>query len=192
MLAHGLPGSGFMITARLIRRAAAIAVAATIVVLGACSGAGNILRGIGGGPAATEEQVVAMLNFDAYVNNNFIRRQKLLASCENLRTFYNQVERSIQSELPDSSRYVVAIVAAQRTNLQSVTASRSWPKKGKVEASYRIAKGHTDSVDVSLWRSQSARRPATWRVARKGPVGLKLDALGKKALTVTCTRSAAE
>ena len=166
--------------------------AVTAVVLGACSGATNIFHGvIDDRPPATEAQVVAMLNFDPYVNDSYIRRQRLLASCENLRTFYNQVERSIRADLPDTSRYVVDIIAAQRTNLQSVTASRSWPKKGKVEASYRIAKNHTDSVEVSLWSSQTDKRPATWRLPRKGPVGLKLDALGKKALTVTCTRPAA-
>ena len=162
--------------------------AISIAAIGACSGA-NIFRGLVG-PPATEEQVVSMLNFDSYVSTNYIRRQRLLASCENLRTFYNQVERSIRAELPDTSRYAVDIIAAQRTNLQSVTASRSWPKKGKVEASYRIAKGRTDSVEVSLWRSQTDRNPATWRVARKGTVGLKLDALGKRALAVTCTRAA--
>jgi len=135
--------------------------AVTAVVLGACSGATNIFHGvIDDRPPATEAQVVAMLNFDPYVNVSYIRRQRLLASCENLRTFYNQVERS-------------------------------WPKKGKVEASYRIAKNHTDSVEVSLWSSQTDKHPATWRLPRKGPVGLKLDALGKKALTVTCTRPAA-
>ena len=159
------------------------------VMLGACSGATNFFNGvIDDRPPATEAQVVGMLNFDAYVNDSYIRRQRLLASCENLRTFYNQVERSIRADLPDTSRYVVDIVAAQRTNLQSVTASRSWPKKGKVEASYRVAKGRTDSVEVSLWSSQTDKRPATWLVPRKGPVGLKLDALGKKALAVTCTR----
>jgi hypothetical protein len=161
--------------------------AVSIAALGACSG-GSIFRGLGGGPAATDEQVVAMLNFDAYVTNNYIRRQRLLASCENLRTFYNQVERSIRAELPDTSRYAVDIVAAQRSNLQSVTASRSWPKKGKIEASYRIAKDRTDSVEVSLWRSQTDKNPATWRLPRKGPVGQKLDALGKRALAVSCTR----
>ncbi len=184
-MAHGLPERSLMTpNARLVLALTAVA------LLGACSGAKNIFRGATGGPAATEEQVVAMLNFDSYVNDNFIRRQKLLASCQNLRTFYNQVERSVNSELPDSSRYVVDIVATQRTNLQSVTASRSWPKKGKVEASFRVAKDRTDSVEVSLWQSQSDTRPATWRVARKGPVGVKLDALGKKALSVTCTRGA--
>ena len=70
--------------------------AISIAALGACSGA-NIFRGLGGGPAATEEQVVSMLNFDSYVTANYIRRQRLLASCENLRTFYNQVERSIHA-----------------------------------------------------------------------------------------------
>ena len=162
--------------------------AATAAMLGACAGATNFFNGVVDLPPATEAQVVAMLNFDPYVNDSYIRRQKLLASCENLRTFYNQVERSIRADLPDTSRYVVDIIAAQRTNLQSVTASRSWPKKGKVEASYRIAKEHTDSVEISLWSSQTDKRPSTWRVARKGPVGLKLDALGKKALAVTCTR----
>src|SRR5688500_10893148 len=116
--------------------------AISIAALGACSGA-NIFRGLGGGPAATEEQVVAMLNFDSYVTANYIRRQRLLASCENLRTFYNQVERSIRADLPDTSRYAVDIVAAQRTRLQSVTVSRSWAKKGKVEASFRkIGRAH--------------------------------------------------
>lgn len=164
-------------------------VAVTVAMLGACSGA-NIFRGLAGGPAATEDQVVAMLNFDSYVTDSYVRQQRLLASCENLRTFYNQVERSIRAELPDTSRYAVDIIAAQRTRLQSVTASRSWPKKGKVEASYRIAKGRTDSVEVSLWRSQTDKNPATWRLARTGPVGVKLDALGKRALAVTCTRRA--
>lgn len=167
-------------------------VASAVSLLGACSGAKNIFSGAPAGPAATEEQVVAMLNFDSYVNDNYIRRQKLLASCQNLRTFYNQVERSVNSELPDSSRYVVDIVATQRTNLQSVTASRSYPKKGKVEASFRIAKDRTDSVEVTLWRSQKDTKPAVWRVSRKGLVGRKLDALGKKALSVTCTRSSAD
>ena len=166
--------------------------AVTAVTLGACAGATNVFHGIiDDDPPATEAQVVAMLNFDSYVNDSYIRRQKLLASCENLRTFYNQVERSIRADLPDTSRYVVDITAAQRTNLQAVTASRSWPKKGKVEAGYRVAKGRTDSVEVSLWSSQTDKRPATWRLARKGPVGLKLDALGKKALAVTCTRAPA-
>ena len=163
--------------------AAAVAVAA-----GACSG-GNIFRGIGGGPAATEAQVVAMLNFDAYVTDNYVRRQRLLASCENLRTFYNQVERSVNAQLPDTSRYVVDIIATNRTNLQSVTASRSWPTKGKIEASYRIAKDRTDSVEVTLWSSQNDKRPAKWKLARKSQVGLKLDALGKRALGVTCRRA---
>ena len=165
--------------------------AGVAVALGACSGA-NFLRGIGGGPAATEDQVVAMLNFDAYVTDNYVRRQRLLASCENLRTFYNQVERSVNAQLPDTSRYVVDIIATQRTNLQSVTASRSWPLKGKVEASYRIAKDRTDSVEVTLWSSQTDKRPAKWRLPRKGKVGLKLDALGKRALSVTCTRGTAD
>jgi hypothetical protein len=171
------------------RRALALA---TIVVLGACSGASRIFHGvIDDGPPATEAQVVAMLNFDAYVTDSYIRRQRLLASCENLRTFYNQVERSIRAELPDTSRYAVDIVAPRRTSLQSVTVSRSWPRKGKVEASYRVAKDRTDSVEVSLWSSPNDRSPATWRLPRTGPVGVKLDALGKRALAVTCTRPTA-
>jgi hypothetical protein len=187
VLAHRLP-DGDLMTIHSRRALATVALA----LLGACSGATNIFRGATGGPAATEAQVVAMLNFDSYVNDNYIRRQKLLASCENLRTFYNQVERSIRADLPDTSRYVVDIIAIQRTNLQTVTASRSWPKKGKVEASFRVAKDRTDSVEVSLWSSQTDKHPSTWRVARKGPVGLKLDALGKKALAVTCTRGAGD
>ena len=184
-LAHGLPRSSLM-------RYHARVVTAIVVVaaLSACTRATRIFHGvIDDGPPATEAQVVAMLNFDAYVNDSYVRRQKLLASCENLRTFYNQVERSIRADLPDTSRYVVDITAAQRTNLQSVTASRSWPKKGRIEASYHIAKGRTDSVEVTLWESQKDTRPATWRLPRKGPVGLKLDALGKRALAVTCTRA---
>jgi hypothetical protein len=164
--------------------------AVTVATLAACSGASRIFHGvIDDTPPATEAQVVAMLNFDSYVTDNYVRRQRLLASCENLRTFYNQVERSIRADLPDTSRYAVDIIATQRTNLQSVTASRSWPKKGRIEASYRIAKGRTDSVEVTLWQSQKDTRPATWRLPRKSPVGLKLDALGKRALAVTCTRA---
>ena len=98
----------------------------------------------------------------------------------------------MNAQLPDTSRYVVDIIATQRTNLQSVTASRSWPLKGKVEASYRIAKDRTDSVEVTLWSSQTDKRPAKWRLPRKGKVGLKLDALGKRALSVTCTRGTAD
>src|SRR5687768_2375513 len=188
-VAHRLPESTLM--TQHARRAVAVA-AVTVLVLGACSGASRIFHGvIDDGPAATEAQVVAMLNFDAYVTDSYIRRQKLLASCENLRTFYNQVERSIRADLPDTSRYAVDIVAAQRTRLQSVTVSRSWAKKGKIEASYRIAKDRTDSVEVSLWSSPNDRSPATWRLPRKGPVGVKLDALGKRALAVTCTRTTA-
>lgn len=153
----------------------------------ACSG--NKFLGVPRGPAATEEQVVSMLGFDSYVNDNFLRRQRVgTMSCENHRTFYEQVERSIRADLPDTTRFVVDIVAAKRTDLQMVSASRSWPKAGRVQASYRIAKNHTDSVEVKLWRSQSDKSPAQWYVARKGPVGLKLDALGKRALAVTCTR----
>ena len=184
VVAHRLPGNTLMTTHT--RR---ILIAVIAVVLTACSRVTQVFNGVVDGPAATEAQVVAMLNFDPYVTDSYIRRQKLLASCENLRTFYNQVERSIRADLPDTSRFVVDIVAAQRTSLQSVTASRSWPKKGRVEASFRIAKDHTDSVEVSLWSSPTDRRPATWRVPRKGPVGLKLDALGKRALAVTCTRT---
>jgi hypothetical protein len=184
-VAHRLPERTLMTPN--VRRAVVLV---TILVLGACSGASKIFHGvIDDGPPATEAQVVAMLNFDAYVTDSYIRRQKLLASCENLRTFYNQVERSIHADLPDTSRYAVNIVAAQRTRLQSVTVSRSWARKGKIEASYRVAKDRTDSVEVSLWSSPNDRSPATWRLPRKGPVGLKLDALGKRALAVTCTRS---
>ena len=155
--------------------------------LGACSG--NKFLGVDRGPAATEAQVVSMLGFDSYVNDNFLRRQRVgTMSCENHRTFYNQIERSIRAQLPDTTSFVVDIVAAQRTNLQVVTASRNWPRAGRVQASYRVAKNHTDSVEVKLWRSQDDKRPAQWYVARKGPVGVKLDALGKRALAVTCTR----
>jgi hypothetical protein len=158
-----------------------------VCALGACSG--NKFLGISTGPAATEAQVVSMLGFDSYVNDSYLRRQRAgTMSCENHRTFYNQVERSVRAQLPDTTRFVVDIVATQRTNLQMVSASRSWPREGKVQATYRVAKNHTDSVEVKLWRSQGDDDPATWRVPRKGPVGLKLDALGKRALAVTCTR----
>ena len=162
--------------------------ATTIVIaLGACSG--NKFLGVERGPAATEAQVVSMLGFDSYVNDNYLRRQRTgTMSCENHRTFYNQVERSIRAALPDTTRFVVDIVATQRTNLQMVSASRSWPNAGKVQATYRVAKNHTDSVEVKLWRSQSDEDPARWLLPRKGPVGLKLDALGKRALAVSCTR----
>jgi len=166
------------------RLALAVALAST---LGACSG--NKFLGIPAGPAATETQVVSMLGFDQYVNDNFLRRQRVgTMSCENHRTFYQQVERSIRAQLPDTTRFVVDIVAARRTDLQMVKASRNWPRAGRVEATYRVAKNHTDSVEIRLWSSQSDKDPAEWRVPRKGPVGLKLDALGKRALTVTCTR----
>jgi hypothetical protein len=157
-----------------------------VAALGACSG-GKFL-GLALAPAATDEQVVSMLGFDAYVNTSYLRRQRLSASCENYRTFYNQVERSIRSNLPDSSRFVVDIVAARRTNLQMVKAGRSWPDKGRIEAMYRVAKDRTDSVEVRLWRSQDDRSPAEWRLPRDGPVGTKLDALGKRALAVSCPR----
>ena len=160
---------------------------ALVGVLGACSG--NKLLGMDRGPAATEAQVVSMLGFDSYVNESYLRRQRAgTMSCENHRTFYNQVERSIRADLPDTTRFVVDIVATQRTNLQMVSASRSWPRAGKVQATFRVAKNHTDSVEVKLWRSQSDRNPAQWYLPRKGTVGLKLDALGKRALAVTCTR----
>ena len=167
---------------------ARFALAAAIpAALGACSG--NKFLGVDRGPAATEAQVVSMLGFDSYVNDSYLRRQRVgTMSCENHRTFYNQVERSIRADLPDTTRFVVDIVAAQRTNLQVVTASRNWPKAGRVQASYRVAKNHTDSVEIKLWRSQNDKSPAQWYVPRKGPVGLKLDALGKRALAVTCTR----
>lgn len=155
--------------------------------LGACSG-GSFLNP--GGPAASEEQVVAMLGFDSYVNTDYLRRQRLSGSCENYRTFYNQVERSIRSNLPDSSRFVVDIVAAQRTNLQMVKAGRSWPDKGRIEAVFRVAKDRTDSVEVTLWRSQNDRSPAEWKLPRSSAVGTKLDALGKRALAVSCARGA--
>jgi hypothetical protein len=169
-----------------------IAAAAVLAALAACSG--NRFLGMGSGPAASEEQVVGMLGFDSYVNDSYLRRQRLLASCENYRTFYNQVERSIRADLPDTSRFVVDIVAVRRNSLQSVSATRSWPRAGRVQATYKLAtKGHSpDSVEVKLWRNQNDRSPAQWYVARKGPVGAKLDALGKRALAVTCTRSAAD
>ena len=155
--------------------------------LGACSG--NKFLGMDSGPAATEAQVVSMLGFDAYVNDSFLRRQRTgTFSCESHRTFYDQVERSIGAQLPDTTRIVVDIVAAKRTNLQMVSASRNFPRAGRVQATYRVAKNHTDSVEVKLWRSQNDKSPARWHVPRKGPVGLKLDALGKRALKVTCTR----
>ena len=160
---------------------------AVVSALGACSG--NKFLGISSGPAATEAQVVSMLGFDSYVNDSYLRRQRAgTMSCENHRTFYNQVERSIRAQLPDTTRFVVDIVATRRTNLQMVSATRDWAREGRVQATYRVAKNHTDSVEVKLWRSQDDDDPATWRVPRKGPVGLKLDALGKRALAVTCTR----
>ena len=160
---------------------------AIVCALGACSG--NKFLGMSTGPAATEAQVVSMLGFDSYVNESYLRRQRAgTMSCENHRTFYNQVERSIRADLPDTTRFVVDIVATQRTNLQMVSASRNWPNAGKVQATFRVAKNHTDSVEVKLWRSQGDRDPATWRLPRKGAVGTKLDALGKRALAVTCTR----
>ena len=163
-----------------------------IATLAACSG--NRILGMGGGPPATEEQVVSMLAFDSYVNDSYLRRQKLMASCENFRTFYNQVERSVRADLPDTSRFVVDIVAARRSALQVVSASRSWPRKGRVQATYRTAtKGHSpDSVEIKLWRTQSDKSPAQWFVPRKGPLGIKLDALGKRALAVTCSRTIIE
>ena len=182
MLAHRLPLRARMTTTSRVALATAIA-----CVLGACSG--NKFLAMDRGPAATEAQVVSMLGFDAYVNESYLRRQRAgTMSCENHRTFYNQVERSIRAELPDTTRFVVDIVATQRTNLQMVSASRSWPRAGKVQATYRVAKNHTDSVEVKLWRSQTDKDPARWYLPRKGVVGTKLDALGKRALAVTCTR----
>ena len=182
MLAHRLPLVAAMNT--ITRLALPTMV---VCALGACSG--NKFLGVSTGPAATEAQVVSMLGFDSYVNESYVRRQRPgTASCENHRTFYNQVERSIRADLPDTTRFVVDIVATQRTNLQMVSASRSWPRAGKVQATYRVAKNHTDSVEVKLWRTQGDKDPATWRLARKGAVGTKLDALGKRALAVTCTR----
>ena len=132
---------------------------------------------------------MSMLEFDPYVNNSYLRRQRLgTMSCENHRTFYDQVERSVRAGLPDTTSFVVDIVAQKRTNLQMVSASRSWPQAGRVQATYRVAKNHSDSVEVKLWRSQADRNPAVWRVPRTGPLGQKLDALGKRTLAVTCTR----
>lgn len=157
------------------------------VVIGACSG--NKFLAVDRGPAATEAQVVSMLGFDSYVNDSYLRRQRAgTTSCENHRTFYEQVERSIRADLPDTTRFVVDIVAAKGTSLQMVSASRNWPRAGRVQATWRVAKAHTDSVEVRLWRSQGDKKPAEWHVPRKGAVGIKLDALGKRALAVTCTR----
>ena len=168
----------------ILRCAIAGAVATAV---GGCSG--NKFLGMERGPAASEAQVVSMLGFDSYVNESYLRRQRAgTMSCENHRTFYNQIERSIRADLPDTTRFVVDIVATQRTNLQMVSASRSWPRAGKVQATFRVAKNHPDSVEVKLWRSQTDKNPAQWYLPRKGTVGLKLDALGKRALAVSCTR----
>jgi hypothetical protein len=132
-----------------------------------------------------------MLSFEAYVNDSFLRRQRT-ASCENLRTFYDQVERSIRADLPDTSSYVVDIVAANRTSLRTVSASRSWKKAGRIQAAFRHTSEKPDSVEVMLWRNQGDRRPATWYVARSSPIGAKLTTLGRRALAVSCLRAVTE
>src|SRR5688500_15312378 len=96
---------------------------ATIAISSGCGGHG-FLR-MPSETAIPEDRVVSMLSFEPYVNDSFPRRQRL-SSCENIRTFYNQVERSIRADLPDTSSYVLDIVAANRTSLQTVSATRSW------------------------------------------------------------------
>ena len=159
---------------------------ATSALVGGCGGSGFLARP--SGPAISEDRVVSMLSFEPYVNDSFLRRQRL-SSCENLRTFYNQVERSIRADLPDTSSYVVDIIAANRTALQTVSATRSWKNAGRIQATFRHTGEKTDSVEVTLWRDQKDSRPAKWYLARKGLVGTKLDALGRRALAVTCQRA---
>jgi hypothetical protein len=156
-------------------------------LFGGCGGSGFL--GMPAGPAIPEDRVVSMLSFEPYVNDSFLRRQRL-SSCENLRTFYNQVERSIRADLPDTSSYVLDIIASNRTSLQTVSATRNWKNAGRIQATYRHTGEKTDSVEVTLWRDQRDTRPAKWYLARKGLVGTKLDALGRRALAVTCTRAA--
>ncbi len=154
-----------------------------LLTLGACGG-GSFLGF--GGPALSEAEVASMLSFDQYVNNSYMARQRL-SSCENHRTTYNQVERSVRAELPDTSTYVIEIVATQRTNLRTVSASRSWKQAGRVQASFRHTEGaDPDSVEVRLWRDEADRRPARWTVPKAGPVGAQLTALGRRVLSVTC------
>jgi len=161
----------------------------TIALVGGCGGSGFLA--MPSGPAIPEDRVVSMLSFEPYVNDSFLRRQRL-SSCENLRTFYNQVERSIRADLPDTSSYVLDIIAANRTALQTVSATRSWKNAGRIQAAFRHTGEKSDSVEVTLWRDQKDSRPAKWYLARKGLVGTKLDALGRRALAVTCQRAAAE
>jgi hypothetical protein len=160
-----------------------------VAVLSACGGSSFL--GAPRGPALPEDRVVSMLSFEPYVNDSFLRRQQL-SSCENLRTPYNQVERSIRADLPDTSSYVLDIVAANRTSLRTVSASRSWKRAGRIQAAFRHTGENTDSVEVTLWRDQKDTRPAKWYLARTGPVGVKLDALGRRALAVTCQRGGRE
>src|SRR5687768_17423209 len=62
-VAHRLPESSLM-----TRHASRTLALATIVALGACSGASRVFHGvIDDDPPATEAQVAAMLNFDAYI-----------------------------------------------------------------------------------------------------------------------------
>ena len=158
--------------------------AALAVLLATACGGGSFLGF--GGPAISEDEVASMLTFDQYVNDNYLRRQRL-ATCENLRTSYNQVERSVRAELPDTSSFVIDVVAAQRTNLHRVLVSRAWKNAGRVQATYStMERADPDSIDVRLWRDSRDRRPAQWQVPRQGPVGTRVMALGRRALGLTC------
>jgi hypothetical protein len=139
-----------------------------------------------GVPALSEDEVAAMLSFDEYVNDSYLRRQRM-SSCENHRTSYNQVERSVRAALPDTSEYVVDLVAAQRNVLRTVVATRSWARAGRIQAAFRHIEGFSpDSIEVRLWRDQDDSRPARWMVPRSGVVGTRLTALGRRVLAVTC------
>jgi hypothetical protein len=127
-----------------------------------------------------------MLTFDQYVNDNFLRRQRL-SSCEHHRTNYNQVERSLRADLPDTSSFIIDVVAAQRTNLHKVSVSRAWKHAGRVQATFStMERADPDSIEVRLWRDDRDRHPAQWNVPRAGPVGTKVFALGRRVLGITC------
>jgi len=130
-----------------------------------------------------ESEVMPALNFASYVTDNYLRSTTKTKRCERHVRPVKGV--SVFAELPDGSGFEIeAEPRLDSEELHYVEIRRGGPGHGLVIARLFF---ESDTVRVSRTISAADRNPSVLSFPVSGPIGQRLDHLGKLALSMTCS-----